>query len=128
MTFDEWYTTQRHWLTNEQVCQKIWDAATKEEREARRKMNENKPDAVTPLRFNDGLEGETVWSIHYYDGRAMQVTRFRAHCKSCAWRRFESQNRGCRVSVVVPANAKSQATDAALSRQVACTDGLGRKR
>jgi len=27
--------------------------------------------------------------------------------------------------MLLPANAKSQATDAALSRQVACTDGLG---
>lgn len=29
------------------------------------------------------------------------------------------------MSVMMECNAKSQATDAALSRQVACTDGLG---
>ena len=33
MTFDEWYATQKHQLSNEQVCRVIWDAATKEERE-----------------------------------------------------------------------------------------------
>lgn len=27
MTFDEWYSTQKHQLGNEQVCRAIWDAA-----------------------------------------------------------------------------------------------------
>ena len=34
MTFDEWYTTQKHQLSNEQVCRVIWEAAAREEREA----------------------------------------------------------------------------------------------
>ena len=34
MTFDEWYATQKHQLSNEQVCRVIWEAATREEREA----------------------------------------------------------------------------------------------
>ena len=34
MTFDEWYSMQKHQLTNEQVCRLIWDRAQKEEREA----------------------------------------------------------------------------------------------
>ncbi len=32
--FDEWYATQKHQLSNEQVCRVIWNAATKIEREA----------------------------------------------------------------------------------------------
>lgn len=34
MNFDEWYRTQKHQLSNEQVCRVIWNAATKEERES----------------------------------------------------------------------------------------------
>lgn len=33
MTFAEWYATQRHRLSNEQVCRMIWDVAAGEERE-----------------------------------------------------------------------------------------------
>ena len=38
MTFDEWYATQKHQLSNEQVCRVIWEAATREEREACAKL------------------------------------------------------------------------------------------
>ena len=34
MTFDEWYSTQKHQLSNEQVCRVIWEAAAREENEA----------------------------------------------------------------------------------------------
>ena len=47
---------------------------------------------------------DTVWVIHYHDGYSMQQTRYLAHCRNCAWQRFERQNRGCRVSAVVPAH------------------------
>ncbi len=33
MTFDEWYATQKHQLSNEPVCRVIWEAATQAERE-----------------------------------------------------------------------------------------------
>ena len=31
MTFDEWYATQKHQLSNEQVCRVIWEASAREE-------------------------------------------------------------------------------------------------
>ena len=31
MTFDEWYATQKHQLSNEPVCRVIWEAAAREE-------------------------------------------------------------------------------------------------
>ena len=34
MTFDEWYATQKHQLSNEQVCRVIWEAAAADERAA----------------------------------------------------------------------------------------------
>ena len=40
MTFDEWYSMQRHQLSNEQVCRMIWNAAAKAERERCAKLAE----------------------------------------------------------------------------------------
>ena len=73
-------------------------------------MNPNNNDADSGASLSDvGLDADTVWEIHYHDGRASQVTGFIAHCRECAWRRFEQQNRGCRISVVIPAaNIKIQ--------------------
>jgi len=56
------------------------------------------PVPLNPLVGHD----ETVWVIHYHDGYASHETKVRAHCRHCAWRRFERQNHGCRISVVVP--------------------------
>lgn len=50
---------------------------------------------------------DTTWDIHYHDGKSMTQTRVYAHCRDCAWRRFEGQNRGCRISVVVPAQGSA---------------------
>ena len=41
MTFDEWYATQKHQLSNEQVCRVIWEAAAREENEACAKLCES---------------------------------------------------------------------------------------
>lgn len=51
-----------------------------------------------------GLAGDSVWDIYYHDGYGEKQTRVRAHCRHCAWCRFERQNDGCRISVVMPAN------------------------
>lgn len=67
-------------------------------------MNSNSNDADRGASLSDvGLGADKVWEIHYHDGTASQVTRFIAHCRDCAWRRFAQQNSGCRVSVVMPA-------------------------
>lgn len=47
---------------------------------------------------------DTVWLIRFNDGNSTHDVRFRAHCRECAQRRFERQNRGCHVTAVVPAN------------------------
>jgi hypothetical protein len=41
--FDNWYTMQRHQLSNEQVCRVIWQAAWNARREAM--LDKMKPDA-----------------------------------------------------------------------------------
>lgn len=40
-----------------------------------------------------------VWCIRYYDNtmNAVLEAGFIAHCQHCAWRRFETQNKGCRI-------------------------------
>ena len=55
MTFDEWYATQKHQLSNEQVCRVIWEAATRAENEACAKVAEQMP----PVRVTrwSGQEG-----------------------------------------------------------------------
>ena len=45
MTFDEWYATQKHQLSNEQVCRVIWEAAAKAENEACAKVLQDNADA-----------------------------------------------------------------------------------
>lgn len=45
---------------------------------------------------------DSIWRIRFNDGCSTQEINFRAHCKVCARIRFEQQNRGCRVSVVIP--------------------------
>lgn len=55
-----------------------------------------------PQRADD----DPVWVVHYHDGRSMQQTRFRAHCRDCAWTRFERQNDDCRVPAVLPVSGE----------------------
>lgn len=57
-------------------------------------------------RLHAELAGGLVWDIHYHDARGARLTRVTAHCRYCARSRFERQNTDCRVSMVMPANAK----------------------
>ena len=67
-------------------------------------MKQNSTNTAKGASLSDaGLDADKVWEIHFHDGKASQVTGFIAHCRHCAWRRFEQQNRGCRISVVIPA-------------------------
>ena len=68
MTFDEWYATQKHQLSNEQVCRVIWEAAAREENEACAKVCESfeaKADAL-----NDSIEDSEEWRSDYVIGKA----------------------------------------------------------
>lgn len=63
MTFDEWYATQKHQLSNESVCRTIWDAAQREMKIDNKRLS----DEVSDLRgFIDGMRPHVLTAAAMY--------------------------------------------------------------
>ena len=77
------------------------------------------------------IEAARVEEMRKRDAAEQDARRYRWLRNNPAWVGYDSDYRPDQIDMAIDhamtqtPNAKSQATDAALSRQVACTDGLG---